>query len=151
MKKRITAMLAALACFLVLLPSPAYAQGDEVIRYSDGSYTLIVTEESAHSTRALSSKTGSKQYKHYSSDKVLQWTVTLTATFTFNGTSATCTGVQEPTVTIQSGSWSVKSKTASRDANTASAKVEMKTGGLLNSKVIPVTITLSCDKNGNLT
>lgn len=151
MKKRIAAVLAIFVWFLALLPLPAYAQCDEVIRYSDGSYILIVTEESAQTTKALSSKTGNKQYKYYSSDDELQWTVTLTATFTFNGTTATCTHVQKPTVAIQAGNWSVESKTASKSANAAAATVKMSADDQLNSKIIPVSITLSCDKNGNLT
>ena len=119
--------------------------------YDDGSYILIEKECSSQKTKALGSKSGSKQYKYYSAADELQWIVTLSADFTFNGTTSSCTYVREPKVEVYAGKWSAVSKSASKVGNVATGKVEMKKGGLFISKSIPVTVTLSCDKNGNLT
>lgn len=142
-----------LTCILILsaLPLQAQAQQRDVIYYADGSYTVITIEESISSVaRTTSSKTGTKYYDHYTSGGQLQWKVALKATFTFNGTTSLCTSVQTPVVSIYANDWSVNSKSSSRSGNTATANVEMKKSGLLGSRKYPVTFTLLCDKNGNL-
>ena len=101
--------------------------------------------------RMLGYKAANELYKYYSAADELQWIVTLSADFTFNGTTSSCTYVREPKVEVYAGKWSAVSKSASKVGNVATGKVEMKKGGLFISKSIPVTVTLSCDKNGNLT
>ena len=158
MKKKISAILVVVVLFFALSPPQVYAQSVESIHYDDGSYILIEKECSFNKDitavivmKALGSKSGSKQYKYYSAADELQWIVTLSADFTFNGTTSSCTYVREPKVEVYAGKWSAVSKSASKVGNVATGKVEMKKGGLFISKSIPVTVTLSCDKNGNLT
>lgn len=151
MKKKISAILVVVVLFFALSPPQVYAQSVESIHYDDGSYILIEKECSSQKRKALGSKSGSKQYKYYSAADELQWIVTLSADFTFNGTTSSCTYVREPKVEVYAGKWSAVSKSASKVGNVATGKVEMKKGGLFISKSIPVTVTLSCDKNGNLT
>lgn len=149
--KKISAVF--LTCILILfaLPLQVQAQQRDVIYYADGSYTIVAIEGSVDGmTRTTSSKTGTKHYDHYTSSGQLQWKVTLTATFTFDGSASTCTSVQTPGITIYANDWTVSSKSSYRNGNTATANVEMKKSGLLGSKKYPVTITLSCDKNGTL-
>jgi len=140
MKKKISAILVVVVLFFALSPPQVYAQSVESIHYDDGSYILIEKECSSQKTKALGSKSGSKQYKYYSAADELQWIVT-----------SSCTYVREPKVEVYAGKWSAVSKSASKVGNVATGKVEMKKGGLFISKSIPVTVTLSCDKNGNLT
>lgn len=95
MKKKISAILVVVVLFFALSPPQVYAQSVESIHYDDGSYILIEKECSSQKTKALGSKSGSKQYKYYSAADELQWIVTLSADFTFNGTTSSCTYVRE--------------------------------------------------------
>lgn len=83
MKKKISAILVVVVLFFALSPPQVYAQSVESIHYDDGSYILIEKECSSQKTKALGSKSGSKQYKYYSAADELQWIVTLSADFTF--------------------------------------------------------------------
>ncbi len=112
---------AVLACLLLVcaLPVQAYAQQEEVIYYDDGSYTVITVQTESAVTRATNYRNGSKDFRHYDSGNTLCWKATLTATFSYNGSSATCTAVNSFNVTIYNSDWSVGSKSTSRSGNTA--------------------------------
>lgn len=74
------------------------------------------------------------------------WTVHLSGTFSYNGSSSSCTKASCSISNLDSN-WSVKSKSATKSKNTAHAKVTMhqKGGGDLSKE-----LTLTCDKNGKL-
>ena len=143
---------AVLACLLLVcaLPVQAYAQQEEVIYYDDGSYTVITVQTESAVTRATNSRNGSKDFRHYDSGNTLCWKATLTATFSYNGSSATCTAVNSFNVTIYNSDWSVGSKSTSRSGNTAYGYLTMSRKIVGGTQGVPVTVTLSCDKNGNL-
>lgn len=142
---------AVLACLLLVcaLPVQAYAQQEEVIYYDDGSYTVTTVERYA-ATRASGTISGRNMKNHYSSDNVLQWRAVLDASFSYNGSSATCTAVNSFNVTIYNSDWSVGSKSTSRSGNTAYGYLTMNRKIVGGTQGVPVTVTLSCDKNGNL-
>ena len=79
-----------------------------------------------------------------------QWKAVLSGTFSFTGSTSTCTS-SSMNVTILDSSWYTISKNATRGENTAtgSATIGEKVGGVTLTK-IPVNLTLSCDANGNL-
>ena len=86
----------------------------------------------------------------YNSADELLWKAVLTGTFTYNGTSATCTA-SSCNVIIYDSDWHEISKSATKSSNTASASVTM------GRKFLGITIdketfylSLSCDKNGVL-
>lgn len=120
----------------------------ETIYFDDDSYIMI--EISQPMGRASGSITGSKNYTYYDSNGSSQWKAVLTGSFTYTGTSATCTS-SNVSVTIYDSTWSVNSKSASKNGNTATAYVQMVQKALgLTVKTVPVNMTLSCDSNGNL-
>lgn len=150
--KRLFAMI-LLACLLLsVLPSEGFAleTDKEVIIYvfEDGSYLTESTYE--HSARSAGTKSGSKERTYYGNDGTAQWKAVLNGVFTYTGTSATCTS-SSMNVTIYNSSCYVVSKSATKSGNTATgnATVGEKVLGITVSR-IPVTITLSCDANGNL-
>lgn len=151
MKRFITAFL--LALFLVTLFSPtavfaaAPTSAQEIIYLEDGyiTVTLECTE-----TRAANSKTGSKTFTYYGSNNSEQWKAVLRGTFTYTGTSATCTAASCD-VTITNTNWYVVSKDPYKSGNSAVCDLTM------GRKFLGITITkesvsmqLTCDANGNL-
>lgn len=152
MKRRIIAFLLAVL-IVMLLPLSVGAlensiSSEEVVWFEDGSSLVITIQES--NSRASGTKTGTKQYTYRDSNGDLSWIAALTGTFTYTGTSSTCTSASI-NVTIYDSLWYNVSKSSSKSGNTATGTVTM---GL---KVLGVTVskptynlTLTCDKDGNL-
>ena len=121
--------------------------GVEIIRFDDGSYMIV--EMVSGKTRSSKSVTGSKKYTYYNSDDVSQWNAVLTGSFNYNGTSATCSS-SSVDVTIFDSGWYVVSKYASKSGNTATASVTMGWRYDGSTIKVPASLSLKCDKNGNL-
>lgn len=150
MKKRIVGALLVCLLLVCLLPIQAFAQQREIIRHEDGSYTVVTVSREATAARATNYARGNRVYDYYSDTNVLQWKAVLNATFTYNGSSATCTSVNSLNVTIYDSSWSVGSKSTSRSGNTAYGYLTMERRIAGGTQGVPVTLTLTCDRNGNL-
>jgi len=78
------------------------------------------------------------------------YTVSATGTFTYTGTSSTCTKATV-NATAPANDWKITSKSASKSGNKATGKATMKQ--YYEGSVIQTTypsVTLSCDKNGKL-
>ena len=145
-------MCCALAAILMLCIIPIYGNAaereSEIIRFEDGSYAIvgIVTNEA----RTSGSISGNKPYTYYSSNGVAQWKAVLSGSFTYTGSSATCTK-SNCSVTVYNSEWYTISKSAGKSGNTATGSFSM--GRKLMGTTVEtkdITLTLSCDKNGNL-
>lgn len=114
----------------------------------DGSYVITTIEEIG--TRATNTKTGSAVKRKYDSNNVLEWTITLTGTFTYTGSSSTCTS-SSISVAISDSNFAEVSRSATKSGNTAygSATIRKKVLGVTVS-TNTYDLSLSCDKNGNL-
>ena len=118
----------------------------------NGDYFEITTIE--HDTNSLfaTSKTitASRTAKYVTSSGKVCWSVTVTGTFTYNGSTSKCTASKVSAISNNSN-WRIASKNSSRSGNTASATA---TANLYKgSKIIKTatkTVTLSCSKNGTL-
>ena len=147
MKRFLTFILVISLVFsLPLFASATQNTNEDIIYMDDGSY-IIVTIDSMD-TRASGSKTGSKSYNFYSSNDELEWKAVLSGTFTYNGTSATCTS-SSCNITVYQNNWYEISKTATRSGNTATFTMGRKVLGITVSKK-DYSLTLSCDANGIL-
>lgn len=148
--KRYISMLVLAVFLITALPVRGKAIEQEVnVRYfEDGSY-IVETIEVVEG-RASGAKTGTKSQTYYGSAGDSEWKATLTGTFTYTGSSATCTS-SSVNVTIYDSAWYVVSKSASKSGNTANASVTMgeKLLGVTVTKV-PTSLSLKCDANGNL-
>lgn len=151
MKKRIVSLLSAVILLFMGMPSYAHAaemKDATITKFDDGSCLEIVITEC--NTRASGSKSGQKTISYKNSNGEVEWKAALSASFTYTGSSATCTSAN-CTVTTYSNDWYVVSKSTTRSGNTATTQLTMgeKYLGVTISKP-SYTITLSCDANGNL-
>lgn len=148
MKRVFSFILAAFVLVSVLPVSGNAAEKTvETIYYDDGSYMTVEVIYSP--LRATWSVTGNKQYTYYESNSVPQWKAVLTGTFAYTGSSASCTE-SSVDVTIYNSAWYIGSKLASKSGNTAKASVTMKRTHNDVNATVPVSLTLTCDANGNL-
>ena len=123
MKRFISLMLMAVLLFCTI-PVRGSAVGNQVqtFYFEDGSYMTV--EVITNGARASGSKSGSKPYTYYDSDGKTLWKATLTGSFTYNGSTATCTSSRVD-VTIYDSTWHTASKSSNKSGNTASASVTM--------------------------
>ncbi len=144
----------SLACVIVLLfglipIDTLAAQTDcNTVCFDDGSYMEIGIEYV--STRATNTRVAYKYHRYYDSSDNLEWEAQLHCTFTYDGTTSSCTSAS-CTVTIYDSKWYEISNTTSRSGSTATTQLTMgrKLLGITVSKP-QYTITLTCDKDGNL-
>lgn len=150
MKKYLSIILALI---IMLMPFTAFAQDNntrtEFEYYEDGCYAEIIIEEEPSLTRS-STKTGTKSVNYRNSDGKILWTVAVKGTFSYTGSSATCTA-SSVSYTINDSGWKKYSATASKSGRTATGKFVMKYYVLgINTKTVNKTLTLSCSNSGTL-
>lgn len=156
--------LSVVICFITLLgvlsvyTSAENADTTEVIvsqtvqKLDDGGFIkIIVTEDITSRARATTSKTGSKYFVLTDDDGNELFRFTIKATFSVNtGVSATCTSVSY-TYNITDNAWDFDSATTSKSGNKATATGTFKKKVLfITTDTRSCTVTLQCDKNGNL-
>lgn len=152
MAKRI--LPALLVCLLILgvtSPCAAAAAPDtsgEITWFDDGSY--LVTVISGNGSRALGSVTKTKTSTYHSSSGEALWVVAVTASFTYNNSVAICKS-SSGDVTVYNDAWYELSCSASRSGNTATCNAELgkKFLGVTVTRV-PHAVTITCDKDGNV-
>lgn len=159
MKKILSVILIATLLFVTVSVVTVSAENEvvvsrEVIYDPDGSYTEIIVIEKIDNIMPCAetyTKSGSKQYNHRDSNGSILWTFILNGTFTVRaGVSATCTNASYSTSNIASG-WSLDSASTGKSANKAIGNATFKYKVLLiTSKTEDISVTLSCDGNGNL-
>ncbi len=144
--KRVICSLLVVMLVLCSIPicGNAAEREQEIIR----SYAVVETITSG--ARASGRISGSRPYTYYDSTGVAQWKVVLNGSFTYTGSSATCTSAS-CSVTIYNSEWYTVSKNASKSGNTATGSFSIGRKALgVTVETKDVTLKLSCDKNGNL-
>ena len=149
--KRLISLGLTLVLIMSMLSVTCFAASNSnttVTYFDDGSY-LVETLEVSHS-RASGTKTGTKTQAYYDASGNTDWKAVLSGTFSYTGSSATCTA-SSVSVTVYDSDWYTVSKSASKSGATASASVTMgyKVLGVTTKKT-SATPTLTCDANGNL-
>ena len=161
--KRILALLVSAVMLLSMLTVIVSARFDvsydevvvsRTVEYlEDGSCVEITVAEEVSDavTYATTTKSGSKTYTYKDSDGAVLWKFTLKGTFSINsGVSSTCTAASYTTSNIASG-WSLESASTSKSGAKAKADfVFIKKVLFITTKTIEESLTLTCDKNGNL-
>lgn len=145
-----------LTVFLILsIPTISYANDtdyckpNEYIEYfSDGSYSVTTIESINVAVMANSSVSKYKTITHYSSKDEKEWEITITGTFTYTGSSATCTN-STVSYTIYDKNWKVTSAQASKSGRTATGEFTLKRYFLgIPTKTVNETLTLTCSNTG---
>lgn len=150
MTKKLMLLLLVICICIGSFPARVKAAEEcNIVHYEDdGSYT--VESITYLSSRASGLKSGSKRKRYYDDNDVLQWTVTVTGTFSCDGSSATCTA-SGCSVSISNSEWYTISKTASKSGNSATGMVTMGRKILgVTTKQVASSVTLTCDDNGNV-
>jgi hypothetical protein len=137
MKKIVSIMVAIVVMFTMSVPvfadvidsgETSGAVMTETTYLSDGSYcisTIEVNEPGASasgmsllSASATSTKTASKKTTYYNGSDEVMWYVMVTGTFTYNGSTSTCTS-SVVTAAAPNSYWKIASKSASKSGNQA--------------------------------
>lgn len=143
--------LTIFCCTILCVPVSASSLTEAsktTIEYLDnGDYieTIIKWEESVTRTTKSGSKT--KNYKNSTGD--ILWSVKVTGTFTYNGTTSSCTAASH-TTSAPGANWTIKSASSSKSGSTATAKAvaTLKIGS--NSQDYSMSVSLTCSANGTL-
>lgn len=116
----------------------------------DGSYLVTTISEDSSSTRATNTKSGSKTTTYYSATDEALWKATLKGTFSYTGSSATCTAASE-THTVYDSSWKITSATATKNGNKAIGAFVAKHYVLgIPIQTIEKSLTITCSASGTL-
>lgn len=150
MRIRILSVVITLALLICLLPVNTMAAQDDsnTVYYGDGSYLMISIEDI--SPRAANTRVAYKYYRYYDSDDNLEWEARLDASYTYDGTTSSCISAS-CTVTVYDSKWYEYSNSTTFSGDTATTELVMgqKFMGITIAKR-EYTITLTCDKDGNL-
>lgn len=121
---------------------------EETIYLKNGDY--IAVELIVIDSRATSTKTGKKSYIYKNSNGTEEWRATLSGTFAYTGTTATCTA-SSCTTSVSDSAWYEISKSAGKSGSSATAEVTM------GEKILGITINresismkLTCSATGSL-
>ena len=135
--------------FFLSLPVSALEQKREIIQLDNGYYLETIIEETP-TTRASNQKTAKKTGNYKNAQGTTMFSVTVTGTFTYTGSSSTCTkSVAE--ASSKNANWKISSKSASKSGNKATAKATAKRyvdGTAVETRNCSVTLT--CSSNGSL-
>lgn len=118
--------------------------------YIETIITDVPSTNSSISTLATTktiTKTKTTYYKN-SSGTVL-WSVSITATFTYNGTTSKCTSCSH-SASAPAASWSIKSCTSSKSGNSATAKAVAVHSNAGASQSFTKSVTIKCSANGTV-
>lgn len=153
MKKTI-AVLLLISMFFAFSSFSTFAIDEAVdnvstIYLEDCSYLVIRLSETTFS-RATNTKKGTKTIAHYNNDDEKCWDSTITGTFTYTGSSSTCTAASI-TYNIYNDDWKMKSATASKSSNQAVGNITAKRYTLgIPVQTVEKTFYLTCSATGKL-
>lgn len=146
MKRTLSVFLVVATVLLVLPRGTAMAEERELVSLEDGAYIEVIMDSISSVSR--NSITRSKSYI-YNANGSVEWKITLTGTFANDGVKYTCTE-SDCTVNIYKSNWYVDSKSSSKSGNTAYATVTMGYKVLVTVNRQTYNLTLTCDKDGNV-
>lgn len=150
MKKIISLTLVSFLLFTILSINSAAHIEQDITYLSDGSYFVTTIVEHSTSARASGTKTGQKTVDYCNSDGEVQWTATIKGTFTYTGSSATCTSASISHY-IYDSTWKITAETATKSGNKATGNVTAKKYLLgIPTRTIEKSITLTCSATGTL-
>lgn len=135
------------------LPVEAHTNTDHSynIEYVDNGFyyeTTITSDDNIFSTYATNYVTKTKTTKLKNADGEIMWSISIKATFSYDGTTAKCTNCS-PSATSYASGWSIKNVTSSKSGNSATATGQATytaPSGL--SETYTKSVTLSCSATG---
>lgn len=125
------------------------AKTETTIEYLDNGDYIETTITYYETNSRAATKSGSKTSNYKNGDGVTMWSVTVNGTFTYNGTTSSCTSVSHST-TAPGTNWSIKSSSCTKSGNCASATATATHKVLLVSNDYTLTVNLYCSPYGIL-
>lgn len=151
--RKLISLLSVILMIAVLCPNTALANDkivtDSYVEYfDDGSYIVTELSENTITTFAAQTTSSYKVSHFYNSNNVKEWTVRLDATFSYTGSSATCTSAKTSN-TIYNDAWKVTSAVPSKSGNKATGTFTVKKYALgIPIKTVNKTLTITCSNTG---
>lgn len=160
--KKMAWMMAAILVFLTVPAASAEAAefhqagtpiahtSSRIVYQQDGIVVeeeLIVYEETSVLTRAAKTKSASKNYYIKDSGGKTLAKYTLHGTFSYNGSSATCTKASYDT-SVSNVFWSFSSASATKSGSSAKGSFTAKRA--LSSQTVSKTIKITCSPSGSI-
>lgn len=131
-------------CLIILISPAAASETQERINFEDGSYAIITTRTDSM-TRAV--KDGSKTYAYYNSLGQRCFSYLLWASFTYNGITSSADDVDFEIYIYRQG-WDISTRREYVSGSTAYGSATF-TGP--DDQTRSLSISLTCDKDGNVT
>lgn len=151
MKKTIalTLLLTLLCCTIFVFSASATESTKVTIEKLDnGDYIETIITYNENDDRAAT-RSGSKTNNYKNSDGETLWSITVNGTFTYNGTTSSCTSVSRSAAAYADG-WSIKNSSSSKSGNCATANATATYKSLLISRDYTMTVNLYCSPYGIL-
>lgn len=156
--KKFSTILTIIALILILcIPTNALAINNTdtkiiIENLENGDYIETVIESNSNPgilpmVSNTITKTKTKNYKN--SSGTILWSVSVTGTFTYNGTTSTCTNCSKKT-TSPGANWSIKSSSVSKSGNSATAKATATYKTATLTKDYSMSVTIKCSTNGKI-
>ncbi|MBQ2825253.1 MAG: hypothetical protein IJF19_03160 [Clostridia bacterium] len=141
--------LTILCCTVFCFPAGASEVTKVTIEKLDnGDYIETIITYYETDDRAAT-KSGSKTNSYKNSNDETLWSVTVYGTFTYNGTTSSCTSVSHSASAYADG-WSIKNSSSSKSGYCATATATATQKKLLSSKDYSMTVNLYCSPYGIL-
>lgn len=152
MKKIFAISLIVMLIFSSVFCIPASAtevKTETTIEYLDNGDYIETTITYYETDSRAATKSGSKTSTYKSDSGTALWSVTVNGTFTYNGTTSSCTSVSRSASASASG-WSIKSSSCTKSGNCASATATATYKKGLVSYDKSLTVNLYCSPYGIL-
>ena len=154
MKRKITLYL--ISTIFLLCSTPISTKADTIFDTCHNTpYTIqtVITDASpsANLMPSLSRTSHNKTKTTYMRDSsgTVLWSVSITATFTYDGTTSRCISCS-PSANAPATTWSIKSISSSKSGNSATAYATATHTSPSSSKDFTQSVTISCSKNGTV-
>lgn len=154
--KKITLLIVSLLLSLLFATTISFASSEPSVSIEilpDGTYYEITITENTSPIVFFSStqtKSGSKTVAYKNTNGNTLWSVKVTGTFTYTGSSSKCTSSSVSAISYYSG-WRITSKSATKSGNVATAKATAKMYENDTAvKTVTKSVTLTCSSKGVL-
>ncbi len=112
--------------------------------------TVVLEEPNVmNGSRAMQSVTVQRTSYYRDANMNVLWTLSLTATFNYDGYSAVCANCSHQANAVASG-WSIKSASSGHNGNAAAAVGTALHKELFNTSEHQMSVTLTCDPDGTI-
>ena len=157
--KRIISLILAVSIVCILFPARSEASQrvssiEKVVIDGDVYYIETVISEKHVDNRlanlkgASKTKTATKTVSYKDAHQKVLWSVSVTATFTYNNKTSKCNSCSHQ-ASSNHKKWSIKESSSSYSGNSATAKATAKESGT-NGKENTLSVTISCSSSGTI-